>query len=103
MDDPVLDVSVNAVLALARIGDDTAAERLLGMMEPEYWVGVSGMLPGERTLARLSAVRAAGVLDVPAVRARLEEVAASDPDLKVREAALSALANERGRQPLPPR
>ena len=103
MDDPVLDVSVNAIVALARIGDETASARLLGMMEPDYWAGVPGMLDGERTLARLSAVQAAGVLDVPAIRAQLEEVAASDPDLKVREAALSALAG-RGRagQPPPP-
>lgn len=102
MDDPVLDVSVNAIVALARIGDETASARLLGMMEPDYWAGVPGMLDGERTLARLSAVQAAGVLDVPAIRARLEEVAASDPDLKVREAALSALAG-RGRAGEPPR
>ncbi len=90
--DPVLDVSVNAVVALARIGDQAAADRLLGMMEPDYWTGVPGMLDGERTLARLSAVQAAGVLDVPAIRARLEEVAAGDPDLRVRGAALAALA-----------
>lgn len=90
--DPVLDVSVNAVVALARLGDETAAERLLGMMEPDYWAGVPGMLDGERTLARLSAVQAAGVLEVPAIRARLEEVATSDPDLNVRGAALAALA-----------
>ena len=96
--DPVLDVSVNAVVALARIGDEAAAERLLGMMEPEYWVGVPGMLEGERILARLSAVQAAGVLETPVVRARLEEVAAGDPDLRVRAAALSALAAE-GRRP----
>ena len=102
VDDPVLDVSVNAVVALARIGDAAAAERLLGMMEPDYWANVPGMLDGERTLARLSAVQAAGVLETPMVRARLEEVAASDPDLRVREAALSALAGGgRTRQPAP--
>lgn len=102
VDDPVLDVSVNAVVALARIGDATAAQRLLGMLDPDYWTGVPGMLDGERTLARLSAVQAAGVLSVPAIRARLEEVAASDPNLRVREAALSALAGS-GRRPPPPR
>lgn len=101
VDDPVLDVSVNAVVALARIGDEMAAERLLGMMESDYWVGLPGMLDGERTLARLSAVQAAGVLETPAVRARLEAVAAGDPDLRVREAALSALAG-RGRDGEPP-
>lgn len=103
VDDPVLDVSVNAVVALARIGDEAAAERLLGMMEPEYWTGVPGMLDGERTLARLSAVQAAGVLETAMVRAQLQEVAENDPDLRVREAALSALAG-RGRtgRPSPP-
>lgn len=100
VNDPVLDVSVNAVVALARIGDGAAAERLLGMMEPDYWSGIPGMLDGERTLARLSAVQAAGVLETEVVQARLEEVAANDPDLRVREAALSALA--RGRTDPPP-
>lgn len=94
VDDPVLDVSVNAVVALARIGDEAAAERLLGMMEPDYWANVPGMLDGERALARLSAVQAAGVLETPMIRAQLEEVAAHDPDLRVREAALSALAGD---------
>ena len=103
VDDPVLDVSVNAVVALARIGDDAAAERLLGMMEPDYWANVPGMLDGERTLARLSAVQAAGVLESPVVRARLEEVGDSDPDLRVREAALSALAGGGTAGRLPPR
>ena len=94
--DPVLDVSVNAVVALARIGDEGAADRLLGMMETDYWGSVPDMLEGERTLARLSAVQAAGVLDAPAVRAQLQEVATGDPDLRVREAALSALAGQGG-------
>lgn len=103
VEDPVFDVSMNAVVALARLGDGASAERLLGMMEPEYWSGVPGMVEGERTLARLSAVQAAGAVETPAVRARLEEVAASDPNLRVREAALSALAAEDGRtaRPLP--
>jgi HEAT repeat protein len=103
VDDPVLDVSVNAVVALARIGDEAASERLLGMMEADYWASVPGMLDGERTLARLSAVQAAGVLEAPAVRTRLQEVAGNDPDLRVREAALSALRDGgRARHPPPP-
>lgn len=97
-DDPVLDVSLNAVVALARIGDPAAEARLLGMMDPDAWTGVPGLLDGERAAARLSAVRAAGALDSPAVRARLREVADGDPELRVREAALAALA---GASPAP--
>ena len=92
VEDPVLDVSVNAVVALARIGDATAQDRLLGMLLPEIWANVPGMLDGERALARLAAVRAAAALDTPEIRAGLEQVAASDPDLRIREAALAALA-----------
>ena len=91
VEDPVLDVSVNAVVALARIGDAGATDRLLGMMEPDYWAGMPEVPEGERALARLSAVQAAGALDSPAVRAALREVAAADPHLRIREAALSAL------------
>lgn len=98
VDDPVLDVSMNAVVALARLGDSAAEARLLGMMDPEAWTGVPGMLDGERAAARLSAVRAAAALDSPAVRARLREVADADPELRVREAALAALA---GASPAP--
>ena len=90
-EDPVLDVSVNAVIALARIGDPGAEDRLLGMMEPDYWARIPGMAGGERTLARMSVVQAAAALDTPAVRAALEEVGSTDPDLRIREAALSAL------------
>ena len=101
LEDPVLDVSVNAVVALARLGDEAATERLLGMMEPSWWEGVPDMLAGERTVARLSAVRAARGLDSPAVRAQLGEVAANDADLVVREAALAALEDGE-RAPDPP-
>lgn len=101
VEDPVLDVSVNAVVALARIGDPAAADRLFGMMEPDYWAGMPNMLQGERALARLSAVQAAGALDSPAVRTRLREVAAADPNLRIRGAALAAL-EAGGRRPLPP-
>lgn len=100
VEDPVLDVRVNAVVALARIGDQAAEERLLGMLESAYWDQVPGMLDGERTLARLAAVQAAGVLNSPAVREQLQEVGVRDPDLRVREAALSALA---GGESLPAR
>ena len=99
-DDPVLDVSVNAVVALARIGDGGAEDRLLGMMETDYWAEIPGMLDGEKALARLSVVQAAGTLDTDAVRAGLEEVAENDPDLRIREAALSALHGS-ARDPLP--
>ncbi len=91
VEDPVLDVSVNAVVALARIGDQAAAERLLGMMESGYWARAPDMLENERALARLTAVQAAGVLDSPVVQAALRGLAAGDPDLRVRQAALSAI------------
>lgn len=92
VEDPVLDVRVNAVVALARLGDSSAEEQLLAMLDPAAWEAAPEMSNGERTLARLSAVQAAGALmNSPAVRARLEEVGASDPDLRVREAALAAL------------
>ncbi len=96
VEDPVLDVRVNAVVALARIGDPGAEEQLLGMLEPAWWDTVPGMLPGERTLGRLSAVQAAGILNSPAVREQLARVGAEDPNLRVREAALSALDREPG-------
>lgn len=100
VDDPVLDVRVNAVVALARLGDPSAEEQLLAMLDPAAWDAAPDMPEGERALARLSAVQAAGVLNSPAVRARLEEVGASDPDLRIREAALRAL---RDGAALPPR
>ena len=101
VEDPVLDVSVNAVVALARIGDEAAAGRLLGMMEPSYWATAPEMQERERTLARLSAVQAAGALDSPAVRTQLREIADHDPDLRVRGAALSALRDGGRRLPGP--
>ena len=94
-DDPVLDVSTNAVVALARLGDPASEGRLLGMMAPDFWAAAPGMTDGERAAARLAAVRAAGALDSPAVREALRRVGDSDPELRVREAALAALAGDR--------
>ncbi len=92
MDDPEIDVSMNAVVALARLGDPSAEGRLLGMLGPAYWNGLAGVGEGERMLARLSAIQAAGALRSPRVLEALREIGASDPDLRTREVALRVLA-----------
>ena len=99
----------NAVLALAQAGDRRAAPWMPALLDRAAYAGDS-RLDGEeaalqddasRAAARenvveqflVSACRAAAHVDDPALRPLLQSLSSNDPSLKVRSAAISALAD----------
>jgi HEAT repeat protein len=92
LQDPVEDVRWNAALALARRGDATAAPVLRGMLDRRHLDDVAGLSPEQREEAMLAAVAAAAQLKDPELTSLLGELQRGDPNLRVRQAASSALA-----------
>jgi HEAT repeat protein len=92
LEDPVEDVRWNAALALARQKDARAAPVLGQMLDRERLSKVEGLRPDQAREALLSAITGAALLSDPSLQPALEKLRASDPDLKVREAAREALA-----------
>jgi HEAT repeat protein len=89
--DAVEDVRWNAAVALARRRDPASAPVLLQMLDRAHLGTVADLSPDQRDQAMLQAVQAAAVVPDPALRASLERLRDSDPNLKVREAARAAL------------
>jgi HEAT repeat protein len=90
--DQAVDVRWNAAVALARHGDARATPVLLQMLDRDRLAAMPELTPGQRDDAMMEAVRAAAALDDPRLRAALEKARASDPSLRVREAARVALS-----------
>ena len=90
--DGVEDVRWNAAIALSRRRDGAAAPILLQMLDRQHLVAVPGITPEQREDALLEGVAAAAALKDPELRRVLEGLRASDPSLRVREAARRALA-----------
>ena len=89
--DAVEDVRWNAAIALARRGDSAAAPVLLDLLDRGHLDKVEGLQPDQREEALLQAIAVAPGLGDAAVREALARLSASDPSLKVREAARKAL------------
>ena len=91
LEDAVEDVRWNAAIALARQKDPRAAPILGQMLDREHLANVPGLRPDQAQEALLSAIAAASVLGDASLRPTLEKLREGDPDLKVREAARTAL------------
>lgn len=96
LNDPVLDVAWNAAVALTQIGDGSGRGRLLQMMDRAYLAGVPDLSDEQEARAMITALQAAARLADPELRERMEAISASDPNLKVRQAAFEALAPRSG-------
>jgi HEAT repeat protein len=90
--DSVEDVRWNAALALARRGDTRAAPVLLQMMDRAHLSQVTDLSEPQREEAMLEAVKLAANVPDRSLREALERLRDGDSNLKVREAARSALA-----------
>jgi HEAT repeat protein len=88
--DPVADVRWNAALALARLGDDAGAPVLEQMLDRKLLAQVPGITPEQQEEAMVNAIPALLAVRGAAARPVFERLAASDPSLKVRQAALAA-------------
>ena len=91
LSDPVDDVKWNAALSLAKLGDSAGIDILELMLDRDYLSGHEQMdeILKEETIK--SAVYAIGTLQVEGLKERLAELKDSDPNMKVRQAAIDAL------------
>ncbi len=92
LSDPVRDVSWNAAVALAQLDDGSGETQLLQMLDQEFLQGVAEMDEGQRLLATESAIKASALLRSETLTVKLRSIADGHPNLVIREAALSALA-----------
>ncbi len=90
LEDRVADVRWNAALAVSRLGSDAGVPVLEQMLDRRLTSKVEGITAEQQQDSMVSAIRA-----LAAVRGRealplIERLAAEDPSLKVRQAALEA-------------
>ncbi|PYS96863.1 MAG: hypothetical protein DMF50_02810 [Acidobacteria bacterium] len=92
LQDRETDVRWNAALALARLGDPAAVPVLIQMLDaPGAPAGARGEGAPREGDAALNAIRGLALLRAPEGRQPLARLAASAPDLRIREAARLAI------------
>jgi HEAT repeat protein len=91
LNDPVRDVSFNAAVALAKLGDGSGESLLLQMLEPGFLDHLSDMDEAQKLLATESAIQAAALVESPLLEERLKELSRDHPNVGIRKAALDAL------------
>jgi hypothetical protein len=92
LEDSAPDVAWNAAIALAQLGDRRGVPVLLGLLEPGTFGAIQGMSDLQREQATLEAIRALARLRETGAAPALETLRGTSPDLKVRQAAIDALA-----------
>lgn len=91
LSDPVDDVKWNAALSLAKLGDSAGIDILEMMLDRNYLSGHEQMNETLKEQTIKSAVYAIGTLQAEGLRERLTDLKDSDPNMKVRQAAIDAL------------
>lgn len=89
--DPVADVRWNAALSLTRLGSREGVPVLEEMLDRRLTEQVPGITPAQVEEAMVSAIAALGASGASDATPLLQELAAEDPSLKVRQAALEVL------------
>lgn len=91
LEDSVADARWNAALAISRLGSDAGLPVLMEMIDRNLTAQVPGITPAQVEEAMTSAVAALAATGARDAVPRLRTLADTDPNLKVRQAALSAL------------
>lgn len=92
LNDHEMDVAWNAAMALAKLGDDSGRAQILQMLDRELLGSIEAMTEDQRTEAMITAIKGAALLGDGEMRQRLLDISRQEPNLKVRQAALEALA-----------
>jgi len=90
LEDGVADVRWNAALSLARLGDRSAVPVLETMADRRLLAQVPDITRDQQEEAMTSALAALGAIGGPEEFPALDRIAADDPSLKVRQAAIEA-------------
>ncbi len=96
LEDTEMDVRWNAALSLARLGSAEGAEILLKMLDRDFLERTPDLAGDKIETVMVNAAKGVALLDIPDSRPLLETVSKTDPSVKVRQAALSALQNLSG-------
>ena len=89
--DPVSDVSWNAALALARLGDPSGEEILIKMLDRNSLARDFHLPKDEIETVMVNAVRGLARIETPGTLAAFRKLTEEDENLKVRQVALEAL------------
>jgi len=101
LDDAVPDVRWNAALGLARLGSSAGVPVLETMLDRKLLAQVPDITREQQEEALVGALQALAVVGGPEERPVFDRLAASDPSLKVRQAALEARKALAGRRASP--
>ena len=91
LEDSVVDVQWNAAASLARLGDNSGAEVLLQMLDRNRLRNVQRLNEVEIERVMVNAAKALGLVHYSEAVPVLEKISKTDPNLKVRETALTTL------------
>jgi HEAT repeat protein len=98
LDDAVADVRWNAALSLARLGSNAGVPVLETMIDRKLLAQIPDITREQQEEAMISALQALAVVGGPEEAPALDRVAADDPSLKVRQAAIDARKALAGRR-----
>jgi HEAT repeat protein len=90
LQDRMADVRWNAALSLARLGSDAGRPVLEQMLERDLLGQVPEITPQQQEQAMIGAIQALARLGAQDLEPVLDRLAADDPSLKVRQAAIAA-------------
>lgn len=93
--DRAQDVRWNAALALARLRDPSAIEVLHLMLNRKHLDSLPDVNDAQKAEAMINAANATALLKDATARPLLEQIRDTDPDMKVRSAAINALQSIR--------
>jgi HEAT repeat protein len=85
------DLSWNAALALARLKDPSGLDVLHKMLDRNYLNSLSDVSEDQKSEAMINSIHGIALLKDASARSQLMTVGSSDPNVKVRSEALSAL------------
>ena len=91
LNDPHPDIRWNSALALARLGDRAGLDTLHQMIDRRYLNSLVDVRDEQKVDAIINAVKALALLKDSSARSQVQTLSKTDPDVKVRSAALDAL------------
>ncbi len=91
LEDTVPDVRWNAALSLARLGDPSGLEVLLKMLDRQSLSSLYQMNDKQIETVMINATKGLALIGDKKTEAVLQSIAHSDPNLKVRQAAIDAI------------
>jgi HEAT repeat protein len=95
LNDQAGQVRWNAAVALARLGNDAGLAELHRMIDRNYLESTGELDLQQQQDAMLAAIQALAMIGVDSALGELNDIRDNDPDLRVREAARTALNSTR--------